>query len=409
MQLPTSVNKSQSSRTVDPSGGANQVRVRAYNERLVLSLVRRHGELAKAEIARRSGLSAQTASVIMRSLETDGLLLRGKPRRGKVGQPSVPMMLNPDGAYSFGIKIGRRSADLVLVDFLGQVRETRELIYRWPEPEKILEFAKTGIDELRAGLAEESQRRVAGVGIAMPFELWNWPTEVGAPVGQLDVWRNVEIDRRLAELTGLSVLLQNDATSACGAELAFGLGAELTDFVYFYIGTFVGGGIVLNHALYAGRSGNAGALGSMPARQESGPPSQLIKHASIFELERQVSSSNTSTSPLLWDEEDWRNNSTLVDEWINVTAYHLALAVVSSCSVIDFEAAVIDGAFPASVRDKLVNEISRQVDNLDLQGIERPKIHGGTIGKSARAIGGASQPLFDRFLLDQSVLFKEIG
>ncbi|MCA0340038.1 MAG: winged helix-turn-helix domain-containing protein, partial [Proteobacteria bacterium] len=53
---------------LDPSGGANQVRVRAYNERLVMSLVRRHGSLSKAEIARRSGLSAQTVTVIMRAL-----------------------------------------------------------------------------------------------------------------------------------------------------------------------------------------------------------------------------------------------------------------------------------------------------------------------------------------------------
>ena len=83
----------------DPSGGSNQSRVRDYNERLVLSLVRRHGSLAKSQIARRSGLSAQTVSVIMRSLEKDGLLLRGKPQRGQVGQPSIPMSLNPNGVF----------------------------------------------------------------------------------------------------------------------------------------------------------------------------------------------------------------------------------------------------------------------------------------------------------------------
>ncbi|MBN8931857.1 MAG: winged helix-turn-helix domain-containing protein, partial [Rhizobium pusense] len=64
--------------TMDMSGGANQIGVRAYNERLVLSLVRRHGGLSKAEIARLCGLSAQTVSVIMRSLEKDGLLIRGE-------------------------------------------------------------------------------------------------------------------------------------------------------------------------------------------------------------------------------------------------------------------------------------------------------------------------------------------
>lgn len=43
-----------------------------------------------------------------------------EPQRGQVGQPSIPMSLNPNGVFSIGLKIGRRSADLVLVDFLGQ-------------------------------------------------------------------------------------------------------------------------------------------------------------------------------------------------------------------------------------------------------------------------------------------------
>jgi DNA-binding MarR family transcriptional regulator len=80
--------------------GSNQASLRAYNERLVLSLVRRHGGQAKADIARSTGLSAQTVSVIMRALEEERLLVRGAPVKGRVGQPSVPMHLAPDGAFS---------------------------------------------------------------------------------------------------------------------------------------------------------------------------------------------------------------------------------------------------------------------------------------------------------------------
>jgi len=109
--------------------GSNQRGMRAQNERLVLSLVRRHGCLSKTDIARITGLSAQTVSVITRSLEANRLLARGAPVRGRVGQPSVPLSLNPDGAYFFGLKIGRRSADLVLVDFLGRIRAQRHCRY----------------------------------------------------------------------------------------------------------------------------------------------------------------------------------------------------------------------------------------------------------------------------------------
>ena len=83
--------------------GTNQSGMRDYNERLVLSLVRQHSALAKTDIARMTGLSAQTVSVIMRALEQDGLLLRGAPLRGKIGQPSIPMSLAADGAFFLGL------------------------------------------------------------------------------------------------------------------------------------------------------------------------------------------------------------------------------------------------------------------------------------------------------------------
>src|SRR5262245_624896 len=119
----------------DLARGGSQSGVRLYNERLVLSLIRRYGSLPKAEIARVTGLSAQTASVIVKQLEADGLLLRQRPQRGRIGQPPVPLSLNPDGAYSIGLKVGRRSADLVLIDLLGKVRASLHRTYRYPEPD----------------------------------------------------------------------------------------------------------------------------------------------------------------------------------------------------------------------------------------------------------------------------------
>lgn len=51
---------------------------REGNERRLLSLLRRQGALPGAEIARQSGLSAQTVSVILRRLEEDGLVARAR-------------------------------------------------------------------------------------------------------------------------------------------------------------------------------------------------------------------------------------------------------------------------------------------------------------------------------------------
>tara|TARA_R110002012_G_scaffold317612_1_gene534424 strand:+ start:1659 stop:2906 length:1248 start_codon:yes stop_codon:yes gene_type:complete len=389
-------------------GGANQIRVRAYNERLLLSLVRRTAGLSKADIARLSGLSAQTASVIIRALERDGLLMRGEPVRGKVGKPSIPMALNPDGAYSLGLKIGRRSADLVLMDFVGTVRERRIETYKYPTPENIRHFVCTAIDSLIANLTPAQRTRIAGLGIAAPFELWNWVDEMGAPEQDMNAWRDIDLVEDIGEIVSFPVFLQNDATAACGAELVFGQGANYTDFAYFFIGSFIGGGVVLNQAVYAGRTGNAGAFGSMPVVDRAGKPSQLIDQASLFVLEEMLKHEGIDPDRLWRDPESWGDIGRPLDCWIAQAACSLALAITSVCSVIDFETVIVDGGFPPFVRDCVVGAIRDAITELDLQGIAMPRVEPGVVGNGARAIGAASLPLFSRYLLDQNVLFMQV-
>ena len=392
----------------DPSGGANQSRVRDYNERLVLSLVRRHGSLAKSQIARRSGLSAQTVSVIMRSLENDGLLLKGEPQRGKVGQPSIPMRLNPSGVFSIGLKIGRRSADLILVDFLGNQLRSISRNFAYPTPSEMIAFTQNGILELIEKLSPSEQKRIAGLGVSMPFELWNWAEKIGAPEGAIEAWKGLDFRSELAAITQLPVSVQNDATAACGAELVFGHGKELTDFVYFFIGTFIGGGIVLNHGLYSGRTGNAGGFGPMPIMQPDGKITTLIDHASIYTLEMRLKAEGFDLTQQWNEPENWHLPEPLLDEWIADTARHLAWAIVASCSVIDFQAAVVDGALPTDIRQRIVASIRVEVGKLDTRGISDLNVLEGIVGRGARALGGASLPFFSLYLLDQNVLFKGI-
>jgi predicted NBD/HSP70 family sugar kinase len=393
---------------LNPSGGANQTRVRAYNERLVLSLVRLYGALSKADIARRSGLSAQTVSVIMRMLEKEGLLSRGDPIRGRVGQPSIPMRLNPDAVYSFGVKIGRRSADLVLMDFVGTIRLQLHRTYAYPLPGEILSFVTEGIKELEGKLDERERSRIAGLGIAAPFELWNWADEVGAPEGAMEVWRDFDLQAEIAEQVSYQVFLQNDATSACGAELVFGIGPSYPDFVYFFIGSFIGGGIVLNSAIFSGKTGTAGAIGPLPVRGKNGETMQLLEIASIFVLENMLRERGIDPQPLWYSADDWVDFGEPMETWIQDTAKALAQGIVAAASIIDFSAAVIDGGFPDWVRRRIVQATIHEAEKLDLQGVVMPDIVEGMVGAQARAIGGASLPIFARYLTDQNVLFKEI-
>lgn len=397
-------------RSDDLSRGTNQSGVRLYNERLVLSLVRRHGSLPKADIARMTGLSPQTISIIANQLEDDGLLRREAVVRGRVGQPSVPYSLNPEGAYSVGLKIGRRSADLSLINFTGEVQRFLHETYAYPTPEGIREFTRVGLAELQQGMPAEALRRVSGLGIASPYEMWTWPEEIGAPRKDIDAWRDTDIRADLAQICPWPVYFYNDITAACAAELMFGRGADHVDYLYIFIGSFIGGGLVFDGHLFPGRTNNAGALGSMPAGHprvgERAP--QLMNVASIYVLERELIRQGRRAEVLWQSPDDWGNDlGPALDQWVLQVADHLAHAIVAAVAVVDVETVVIDGAVPPSVRSRIIEATRAALSGVNRQGLSPFTLVEGTLGTSARALGGAAIPLLANFTQDREVLFKD--
>ena len=383
------------------TSGINQSGVRAYNERLILTMLQRGGPTPGRDLALQSGLSPQTVSVILRKLEADQLVLRGAPQRGKVGKPSVPVALNPDGLYSIGLKIGRRSANLALMDFTGEVRSQYRLGYAYPMPEQVFAFLRGGLEKAFADLTPEGRTRVCGVGIAAPFELWNWHDLVGAPAEDFAEWKSVDFRAEVARFTDLPAYVVNDATAACRAELIYGQGKHYRDYAYFFLGAFIGGGIVMNHLVVEGQFGNAGSLGSLPLPGPDGRAVQLIDVASIRNLEARLVEGGLNARALWEMPQNWQAFEAHVGPWIDQTGRALAQACVAACAVIDFEAVLIDGAMPEAIRARLVDRARAELAGLDARGLIRPKVEEGRIGVNARAIGAACSPMIAEFLLDE--------
>ena len=387
--------------------GSNQSGMRDHNERLVLSLVRQHGALSKSDIARMTRLSAQTVSVIMRRLEHDGLLLRGEPQRGKIGQPSVPISLAAEGAFFLGLKIGRRSADLTLVDFLGQVRATRRCIYRYPNPGAIVAFVGDEMPAMLSALPQRLRERVGGMGVAMPFQLWNWVAATGAAQYEMDAWRDRDIQAELAAITGMPVYVQNDATSACGAELVFGAGERPRDFLYFYFGYFIGGGLVLNSQLFLGRTGNAAGVGPVPVPSPDGQTRRLLDVASLSVLAKAMDAAGEESDHLWENPDQWHVSTEILSDWIDLAAEALASTILSAAAFMEIEAALIDGWMPLDVRAEVTRRTHDALHRLDLSGITPPVVREGTIGAQARSLGAAAIPLSQRYLIDQNAALRD--
>lgn len=410
--------KKKSAAPIVESAGVNQTGLRAHNERLVLTLLRRIGPMAKTDIAGLTGLSLQAVSVIMRALEADGLLVKGEPVRGKVGQPSVPLGLAPEGAYFLGFKLGRRSSEVILVNFIGDIIDQRRLTYRYPVPEVALKFVVDSCEDLAKRLPEERRDRIEGLGVAMPFQLWDWPNSMDAKPSELDVWRSFDLVSEIQARTNHNVFVQKDATAACGAEVVFGANPPAPDYLYVYVGFFVGGAIVLNNAVFPGARGNAGAIGSMLVPTLAGmngasnngdatmsglvEPSQLINTPSLSRLETLLTE-NGRESGFLWDAPDsWNVPEDIMAEWIDDAAKALAISILSSTAIMDFGAAVIDGWIPTDVRRLLVERVNAEIRDLDARGVDAPDVVEGHVGPRARSLGAASLPLAKRYMVESA-------
>ena len=137
----------------------------------------------------------------------------------------------------------------------------------------------------------------------------------------------------------------------------------------------------------------------MPVPGPNGRPTQLIDVASLAILETALNARGADASYLWTTPEDWIGDGPEFDAWFSSAGAALAYAIVSASSVIDFEAAVIDGWMPATARQRLVGSVQQALGKIDVEGLKIPSVREGTVGIHARALGGASLPLSERFLI----------
>jgi predicted NBD/HSP70 family sugar kinase len=392
--------------------GSSQGGLRQFNERVVLQAIRLHGALPGAEIARLTQLTAQTISLITKRLLDDGLLVKGEPQRGRVGQPSVPLALDPDGAYAVGIKIGRRSVDVLLVDFTGAVRERWSLDYRYPEPRQLLAEIGRRLNDIRGSLSPTARERVQGIGLAMPFSLGGWQTLLDMPPEVAARWPATDLRAEVEALGDWPVHLLKDTAAACVAELVAGRGRSTPSFLYVFVDTFIGGGLVIDSHLRAGLHGNAGAIGSLPLARSGAngaAPPQLLSVASLNNLERMYQAAGLPTAAVADERALQAPWESVTRAWLAEAGAAIAFAVNATVCLLDLECVIVDGSFSRALQAALLDAVERALAGYSWEGVNRPRLQPGTVGPDARAIGGALLPLHANFAPDRDLFLKFAG
>jgi predicted NBD/HSP70 family sugar kinase len=335
--------------------------------------------------------------------------------RGRIGQPSVPLALNPDGAFSIGVKIGRRSTEWLLVDFTGAVRARRSMHYAAPDAQTLLPALREHLDALRHSLGDLAPR-LLGVGVAAPFQLGGWHKMLGLSEAQSGRWNELDLATEVQHLTDLPVSFAKDTSAACVAELISGRGHDLKTFLYLFVDTFVGGGLVINSHLHTGVHGNAGAVASVPLSVAEGQqvpekmpertPEQLLKRASLWDLEQRYSAIGQDPTAAYDDRALQAPFNTETQIWLGSAALGLAHCIVSGTAFLDLDAVVIDASCCRELLQQLIAQTQQALTHYSWEGLWPVKIVQGKVGPDAGALGGALLPLHAHFAPNHGLFLK---
>ena len=344
-------------RIADRAAGLNAVSVRSYNERLVLSMLLQHGSTTRFDIGEKTGLSAQTISVIVRSLEQEGLVTRGEAQRGRMGPPTIPMGLNPEGAYSIGISIGFRTTDIVLIDFVGGVIDSATLRHAAPGADHVHPDLHTTVAALLAKISKAKRRRIAGIGLALP--------EGFGDTKELTAFK----DKAEADF-GLEVFVQNDVTAAANGESLFGIARDLDNYLFFYIGAMVHARLVLNHQIHRSGSNTAYDVG-------------------LLHFERALGSNGVSTQELWRLSESSSQYASAVETWKADCVALLVAKVREARQFVDVGTVVLSSYAPRHLCQQICDELAERETGLTALV--------GSVHHSPKAVGAASLPYASRF------------
>lgn len=399
--------------------------IREYNERLILHAIRQHEEIPSADLVRETGLSVQSISRITKRLLDLGLIEKRNRRRvrGKVGQPSVPLALKAEGAYSIGVKIGRKSLDIVVIDFEGNVKKLIEHNYDYPTPEHVLPKINAGIDSILSDFTLAERSRIVGIGVVAPYGLGERSGEMKSPPGLAESWSTTNVRAAILNNQDYPIWFEHDAKAACLADMLLHRPTlRPQTYAYIFIGVIVGGGIVIDGMLSHGPHGYAGAFGPMPVPMELDPePSSgksivvpLLKVASRYVVNEMLEKAGYDPESVLSIDITPKEfeiipegAKVIIDAWVDRAGSAIAIAIMSSISTLDFEAIVIDGDIPVNLLTKLNKRVTEELDQQDFTGLKRPKLLSGDLGNRARAMGGALLPLYSKFAPERELLFNQ--
>ncbi len=232
--------------------------LKKMNRSLIIELIFKHKEISRSELAKKTGLALPSVMRLIDGLIQDQVVVDiGKGDSSGGRKPSL-LSLNRTLMYIVGVEIAVKTT-VILTNLLG------EIIDEWStdemqsgSPQLILEKVVSNID-LLLDKHNIDKSELGGIGIGTPGMNFKYVRDVDYSI--LRGWESTDVKNYFEKHFDCDIIVENVARTRTLAELWFGHGQEIDDFIYVFVDQGVGCGIVQRGKILIGHDAVAGEFG----------------------------------------------------------------------------------------------------------------------------------------------------
>ncbi|UFJ39611.1 ROK family transcriptional regulator [Brevibacillus humidisoli] len=380
--------------------------MKSVNKSVILNLIRLHGPISRAEIAKMCKLTPPTVTNIVGELLESGIVIESTLGESSGGRKPILLRINTEAFCVIGVNAGAKTLRVIATLLDNTV--VKETVSRLPSRPSAEEFLDTVKRAIRAVIDEVklSQKPILGIGVGM-HGLVNPENGVALFAPHPDL-RDVPVKDVLEEEFQLPVEVDNDVRAQAMAESWFGQAQGVANFISMYVGTGIGAGIFLNHQLFHGMSHTAGEIGHTTVDID-GPPcccgnrgclEALADGSAIARRAREAIEQGKSTLLAEWGAseeitgnmvyEAAKQGDQVAIDLLAQTGRYLGVGVANVIHTLNPSLIILSGGVARAgeyVLEPLRKTVSARLMHKELENV---KIVTSQLGKNSAAIGAAT-------------------
>ena len=362
----------------------------------IIASLQKGGPQSRAKIARETGVSRSTASVIIQQLVSEGVVEiieeTATPAARGAGRPGTLIVFKQSFKYLVAIDFGRLSLKVGVFDMHYQLLDVESSDFTLDIPaDEAFAFAAAQVELLlaRHGI-EKSEVEAVGIGVPGPVESATGHIHAGSILAS---WTGTDVPGKMSDMLDLPVYMDNDANLGILAESTMGGATNAKVALYVLLSVGVGLGIAINGKVFRGSSGIAGELGHV-VTNEHGPLCRcgsrgcLEAQISVLALARSLAGTHKDISPSEMLEKAQQGD--LVARRVIMDAGAMAGRQVGAlCNYFNPEVVLVGGELMRA-GDMLITAITDAMARTSLaRAIESVSVRPGALGERAELYGAA--------------------